>query len=80
MPFLEYSCVVWDGCTAQDINSLQKFQNEAGHIVTGLTRPVALDNLYRECCWVTLAERRRQQKVNITSLGVQNITTRVALC
>ena len=24
LPVLEYSCVVWDGCTMQDINSLQK--------------------------------------------------------
>ena len=57
------SCVVWDGCTVQYINSLQKLQNEAAHIVTGLTRSVSLDNLYRECGWVSLAERRRQQKL-----------------
>ena len=62
LPIIEYSCVVWDGCTVQDINSLQKLQNEAARIVTGLTRSVSLDNLYRECGWVSLAERRRQQK------------------
>ena len=61
LPIIEYSCVVWDGCTVQDINSLQKLQNEAARIVTGLTRSVSLDNLYRECGWVSLAERRRQQ-------------------
>ena len=46
----------------QDINSLQKIQNEAARIVTGLTRSVSIDNLYRECGWVALEERRKQQK------------------
>ena len=63
LPISEYSCVVWDGCTAQDINSLQKLQNEAARIVTGLTRSVSLDNLYTECGWVSLEERRRQRKL-----------------
>ena len=26
LPIIEYSCVVWDGCTVQDINSLQNFR------------------------------------------------------
>ena len=49
LPVIEYSCVVWDGCTVQDIKSLQKLQNETSRIVTGLTRSVSLDFLYREC-------------------------------
>ena len=56
---LEYSCVVWVGCAIQDINSLQKIQNEAAQIVTGLTRSVSIDNLYWECGWVTLEERHK---------------------
>ena len=28
LPIIEYSWVVWDGCTVQDINSLQNLQNE----------------------------------------------------
>ena len=59
LPVLEYSCVVSDGCTMQDINSLQKIQNEAARIVIGLTRSVSIDSLYRECGWVTLEERRK---------------------
>ena len=47
----------------QDISSLQKLQNEAARIVTGITRSVSLDNLYRECGWVSQVERRRQQKL-----------------
>ena len=26
---LEYSCIVWDSCTVQDVNALEKVQNEA---------------------------------------------------
>ena len=62
LPVLEYSCIVWDSCTVQDVNALQKVQNEAARIVTGLTRSVSIENLYRECGWVSLEERRRQQK------------------
>ena len=63
LSILEYACIVWDGCSVQNKNSLQKIQNEAARIVTGLTRSVSLENLYRECGWVTLEERRNQQKL-----------------
>ena len=63
LSILEYSCIVWDGCSVQNINSLQRIQNETARIVTGLTRSVSLENLYRECGWVTLEERRKQQKL-----------------
>ena len=62
-PVLEYSAVVWDGCTIQDKLALEKLQNEAARIVTGLTRSASLDNLYRECGWVSLSERRKFQKL-----------------
>ena len=55
---LEYSCVVWDGCSIQDINSWQKIQNEAARIVTCLTRSVSIDYRYRECGWVTPEDKR----------------------
>ena len=41
-PILEYSSVVWDGCIIEQRNSLEKLQNEAARIVTGLTKPVSL--------------------------------------
>ena len=37
-PVLEYLCIVWDGCTVEQQNSLEKLQNEAARIVTGLTK------------------------------------------
>lgn len=52
---MEYSAIVWDGCTAQDKLNLE---HEAARIVTGLTRSTSFNNLYPECGWETLAERR----------------------
>ncbi|MCG8048002.1 MAG: endonuclease/exonuclease/phosphatase family protein [Candidatus Thiodiazotropha taylori] len=63
LPILEYSSIVWDGCSVQDCQSLERLQNEAARLVTGLTRSVSLNNLYRECGWIPLAERRKQQKL-----------------
>ena len=57
-PNLEYSCIVWDGCTTEQSNSVEKLQNEAARIVTGLTRSISLENLYRECGWESLQSRR----------------------
>ena len=49
LPTLEYASSVWDGCTAQNADILDKIQNEAARIVTGLTRSVSLDKLFKEC-------------------------------
>ena len=41
LPVVEYASVVWDGCSEQDSQTLQKIQNEAARLVTGLTRSVS---------------------------------------
>ena len=64
LPVLEYASIVWDGCAAHNSDILDKIQNEAARIVTGLTRSVSLNKLYKECGWLSLAERRRQQKLS----------------
>ena len=51
---VEYASVVWNGCSEQDTVTLQKVQNEAARLVTGLTRFVLLENLYKEGGWTTL--------------------------
>ena len=60
---MEYSSTVWDGCTAFEKDSLEKIQNEAARIVTGLTRSVSLENLYSEIGWISLSDRRRYQNL-----------------
>ena len=62
-PLLEYSCVVWDGCTIDQSHSLEKLQHEAAPIVTGLTRSVSHERLYKECGWESLQSRRSNQKL-----------------
>ena len=61
-PVLEYSSIVWDGCSVFSSNSIEKLQNEAARIVTGLTRSISLENLYKECGWEALSLRRKISK------------------
>ena len=44
--------------------TLQKIKSEAARLVTGLTRYVSLQNLYKECGWTTLSQRRQQHKLS----------------
>ena len=44
LPVLEYSSVVWGGCSLQDLNALDKLHNEASRIVTGHLIPRPLCN------------------------------------
>ena len=62
-PLLEYSSIVWDGCSDQDKNALERLQNEAARIVTGLTKSTSIPNLYQECGWDSLSKRRYFQKM-----------------
>ena len=62
-PILEYSSIVWAGCSVSCSDSIDKLQNEAARIVTGLTRSVSLESLYRECGWETLSARRKNSKL-----------------
>ena len=63
LPVVEYASVVWDGCSGRDSQTLQNIQNEAARLVTGFTRSVSLENLYKECGWLTLSQRRKQHKL-----------------
>ena len=74
LQILEYSEVVWDNCTMQDTSTLEQLQNEAARIVTGLTRSVSLVNLYRECGWVPLHTRRKEQKLAFMYKVVNDLT------
>ena len=55
--------MVWDGCSVSCSDSIEKLQNEAARIVTGLTRSVSLENLYRSCGWEILSSRRKKSKL-----------------
>ena len=63
LPILEYhGTVCRDGCTVQDCLALERLQNEAARIVTGHKISISR-NLYRECGWPPLSERRKKNKL-----------------
>lgn len=62
-PIIEYASLVWDSCTLYEQNVLESIQYDAARIVTGLTRSVSIVNLIREIGWVSLADRRKMQKL-----------------
>ena len=53
---LEYADVLWDNCTQQQCNDIEKIQLEAGRIVE-------IDKLYKEQSWLKLSERRDLHKL-----------------
>ena len=60
---LEYTDVLWDNCTQQQCNEIEKIQLEAGRIVTGATKLVEIDEVYKELGWLKLSERRDLHKL-----------------
>ena len=62
-PILEYASILWDSCTINEKETIEKIQYEAARIVTGLTRSVSIERLLKEIGWVSLADRRKIQKL-----------------
>jgi hypothetical protein len=62
-PILEYADVTWDNCTKYEKDDLDLIQNEAARLVTGCTKLVSIKDLYLECGWESLNERRRKHKL-----------------
>ena len=59
---MEYADVVWDNKTLFLINKLENVQIEAARVVTGGTRLVSINSLYKETGWETLQARRENHK------------------
>ena len=62
-PTLEYASIVWDGCSVQDAEKLEKVQLSAARIVTGLPSFASKESLYFETGWETLKARRYVAKM-----------------
>ena len=58
----------------QDTSTLEKRQNEAARIVTGLIHSVSLVNLYIERGWVPLRIRHKEQKLASLYKAVNDLT------
>ena len=64
-PHLEYACELWDGCSLDLADKLEKVQFEAARIVTGLPRYAARESLSFETGWPLLKERRTCRKLSL---------------
>jgi hypothetical protein len=60
-PLLRYACELWDGCTILDLNKIEKIQQEAARIVTGLPKFANIESLYFE----PLHSHRHGRKLNL---------------
>lgn len=63
-PLIEYCSVVWDGCSFQDVEKLEKVQLYAARIITGLPILFSIESLYLETGWTPLSERRKLAKLS----------------
>ena len=62
-PSLEHADIIWDNCTVNEKADLDKIQSEAGRIVTGTTKLIAISDLCKETDWETVTSRRRIHKL-----------------
>ena len=62
-PILEYADIIWDNCTQYEIDLIEKIQIEAARVVTGATRLVSIELMYRETGWEPLYKRRYKHKM-----------------
>ena len=62
-PILEYGDVIWNNCTLNDKQELDKIQNEAARIVSGATQLVSISDLYHETGWEVLETRRKKHRL-----------------
>ena len=58
-PVIEYADTIWDNCTQNDKQELEKIQLEAEQISTGATKLISIQKLYEETGWEPLEPRRK---------------------
>ena len=62
---LDYADVIWDNCSQQAKQELEKFQTESERIATRSTKLVSVQKLYEEVCWKRLETRRWKHNTNL---------------
>ena len=73
-PILEYADIIWDNCSQQEKQELEKIQTEAARVATGATKLVSIQKLYEEVCWERLETRRWKHKLVLFHKMYHNIT------
>ena len=74
-PLLEYADVLWDNCTQQEANELEKNQNEAARIVTGATKLASIQSLLSDTGWESLTSRREKHKLVLFYKMINSLAT-----
>lgn len=67
-PILEYADFVWDNKTVFLINKLENVQIEAARIVTGGTRLVSINSLYKETGWARYRRDGNTTKIDFDKM------------
>ena len=62
-PTLEYGDMIWNNCPLYYKDKVEKVNLEAARIVTGATKLVSLQALYKETGWENLEARREKHKL-----------------
>jgi hypothetical protein len=73
-PLLEYGDVIWDNCTNNEKDDLDKIQIEAARICTGATKLISLNKLSSEIAWESLQSRRTKHKLIVFYKMVNNVS------
>ena len=73
-PILEYADVIWDNCSQQEKQELEKILTEAARIATGSTKFVSVHKLYADVCWERLETRRWKHKLVLFHKMCYNVT------
>ena len=61
-PYFCYCCLVWNGINETLSNKLQRLQNRAARVITGLPYSVRSKEIRKQLGWSSLLEMRKQQK------------------
>ena len=64
-PKLEYACQIWDNCCEREKDKMEEFQRSAARVVSGAKKGTSHELLYKEVCWATLNDRRKNLKLQL---------------
>ncbi len=73
-PIIEYGDILYDSCTQELSNSIEKLQHEAARTVTGAKFRSSPELLYKELGWTSLFNRRKIHKLT----KIYSITNKIA--
>ena len=62
-PKLEYACQIWDKCSVQDRETLERVQLDVARSLTGARKGTSHAAIYKKTNWQTLSERRKNLKL-----------------